>query len=149
MIKNQSSAEVDGLLSEEEVSPSSISPAEEEAGAEGTSMPEEVCLGEDETGVASGFVEGVVGVLEGGLVNDQPLPNLAKGTGEVQVLIEQQQADVTLAGLRKCAEKGEDGYSKKGGVLVHKKGSELGKKWLRVVVPSFRRQQILDLAHRY
>ena len=37
---------------------------------------------------------------------------------------------------------------KKGGVLVHKKGSELGKKWLRVVVPSVRRQQILDLAHK-
>ena len=31
---------------------------------------------------------------------------------------------------------------------MHKKGSELGKKWLRVVVPSVRRQQILDLAHK-
>ena len=69
--QNQSSAEVDGLLSEEE------------AGTEGTSMPEETGPGEDETGVASGFVEGAVGGLEGGLVNDQPLPNLAKGTGEV------------------------------------------------------------------
>ena len=69
--QNQSSAEVDGLLSEEE------------AGTEGTSMPEETCPG--------------------------------KGTGEVQVLIEQQQADKTLAGLRKCAEKGEDGYIKKRG----------------------------------
>ena len=100
--QNQSSAEVDGLLSDKE------------AGTEGTSMPEETCLGEDETGVASGFVEGVVGVLEGGLVNDQPLPNLVKGTGEVKVLIEQQQADKTLAGLRKCAEKGEVVILKKG-----------------------------------
>ena len=64
------------------------------------------------------------------------------------MLIEQQQADETLAGLRKCAEKGEDGYFKKGGVLMHKKGSELGKKLLRVIAPSVRRQQILDLAHK-
>ena len=98
------------MQAEEEVSPSIISPAEEEAGAEGTSMPEERYLGEEEVGVASGFAECVVGVLEDGLVNDFPLPNLIKGIGEVQVLIAQQQADETLAGLRKYAEMGKDGY---------------------------------------
>ena len=57
---DQSSAEVDGLQAKKEVSPNIISPAEEEASAEGRGMPEERCLGEDEMGVASGFVEGVV-----------------------------------------------------------------------------------------
>ena len=52
-------------------------------------------------------------VIEGSevrLQSDQPLPNLTKGTGEVQELIAQQQANGLLGGLRKCAEKGEDGY---------------------------------------
>ena len=40
----QSTAKVDGLQAEKEVSPSFISPAEEEVGAEGTSMPKERCV---------------------------------------------------------------------------------------------------------
>ena len=38
--------------------------------------------------------------------------------------------------------------SQKNGVLVHSKMSDVGKEWLRVVVPSDRRQQVLDVAHK-
>ena len=144
----QSDAEIDGMKADE-VSSSTTPPGGAITEDPSASM-EEGWLGEDEVeGVASELVvHDVLEGSEGRLQSDQPLPNLTKGTGEVWELIAQQQADGLLGGLRKCAEKGEDGYFTKNGVLVHSKMSDVGKEWLRVVVPSDRRQQVLDVAHK-
>ena len=135
----QSDAEIDGMKADE------VSSKEGAITEDPSASMEEGWLG----GVASELVvHDVLEGSEGRLQSDQLLPNLTKGTGEVRELIAQQQADGLLGGLRKCAEKGEDGYFTKNGVLVHSKMSDVGKEWLRVVVPSDRRQQVLDVAHK-
>ena len=102
----QSDAEIDGMKTD------AVSSKEGAITEDPSASMEEGWLGEDEVeGVASELV--VHDVLEGSegmLQSDQPLPNLTKGMGEVWELIAQQQADGLLGGLRKCAEKGEDGY---------------------------------------
>ena len=140
----QSDAEIDGMKADE------VSSKEGAITEDPSASMEEGWIGEDEVeGVASELVvHDVLEGSEGRLQSDQPLSNLTKGTGEVRELIAQQQADGLLGGLRKCAEKGEDGYFTKNGVLVHSKMSDVGKEWLRVVVPSDRTQQVLDVAHK-
>ena len=80
--------------------------------------------------------------------SDLPLPALGKGTEEVKALIKQQSEDANLTELRRKGKRGIDGYMLDEGVLVHMKLADPGRQWTRVVVPTCRRKEVLDVGHR-
>ena len=66
---------------------------------------------------------------EGGNECVQLSLTLTKSDEGVKHLIAQQQAAVRLKDWRRKAEKGKDGFSVEGDVIIHIKASPLGKKW--------------------
>ena len=80
--------------------------------------------------------------------SDLPLPALGKDTEEILALIKQQSEDGSLTELRGKGKEGIDGYMLDEGVLVHMKLADPGRQWTRVVVPTCRRKEILDVGNR-
>ena len=102
-----------------------------------SAVVDERCMGEDEKEedtLGSGLAECLR--LEAVVYSNQPLPILNRRREEVDMLIDQQKAGVSL--MRRKAEKCEDGYLWEDGVLV----------WTRVVVPSCRHREVIDVGHR-
>ena len=85
---------------------------------------------------------------EGVELSDQPLPALCKGREEVRVLVQQQQDDASLREFRKKGKEQTNGCVYADDVLVHVKMADPGREWTRVVVPTPRRREVLDVAHR-
>ena len=85
---------------------------------------------------------------EGVELSDQPLPALCKGMEEVRVLAQQQQDDASLREFRKKGKEQTNGYVYADGVLVHVKVADPGREWTRVVVPTPRRREVLDVGRR-
>ena len=80
--------------------------------------------------------------------SDLPLPALGKGTEEVKALIKQQSEDGSLTELRRKGKIGKDGYMLDEGMLEHKKLADPGRQCTRVVVPTCRHKEVLDVGHR-
>ena len=81
--------------------------------------------------------------------SDQPLPNLAEGKEEARVLASQQKEDGSLAEMRRMGDEQTNGFIvDENGVLVQLKLITPGKEVKRVVVPTPRRKEILDVTHR-
>ena len=85
---------------------------------------------------------------EGVELSEQPLPALCKGREAVRGLVQQQQDDASLRVFRKKGKEQTNGYVYADGVLVHVKVADPGREWTRVVVPTPRRREVLDVAHR-
>ena len=78
---------------------------------------------------------------------DLPLPALSSDDSDKGKLVAEQQADKSLEHVLSFAESREKGYGYEGRVLVHYSLDSLGDSNQRVVVPSGRRPQILNIAH--
>ena len=74
----------------------------------------------------------------------QPLPTLAKGK-EAHVLASQQKKDNSLAEMRRMGEQVVGFMVEENGVLVQVKLIAPGKEVKRIVVPTIRRKEILDV----
>ena len=90
----------------------------------------------------------VLNGLEGGQSCDQPIPLFSNSEEEVKKLFTQQEEDSSLLEMRSKAGKQEDGYCRENGVLVHVKLVDSQKELSRIVVPSCRRKEVLDIGHR-
>ena len=55
--------------------------------------------------------------------------------------------DVTLRNIRGIADERERNYFWENGFLKHKMDGEVGKMWVRLVVPAGRRKEVMRLAH--
>ena len=122
------------------------SPGEDEVSA---TTDEYASVGGDEEEDPSVLVEEVVlNGLEEGQSCDQPTPVLSNSEEEVRKLVTQQEEDSSLLEMSNKAAKQEDGYCWENGVLVHVKLVEPQKELSRIVVPSCRRKEVLDIGHR-
>ena len=83
---------------------------------------------------------------EGGVV-EVPLPSVDGEGPDREKLIAEQQADATLRNVLELAQRKEKGYAFDQGILVHYSEDSLGDSCQRVVVPSSRRNNVLELAH--
>ena len=78
--------------------------------------------------------------------SDQLLPNLAEGKEEARVLASQQKEGGSLAEMRRMGDEQTNGFMvDENGVLVQLKLMNPGKEVKRVVVPTPRRKEILDV----
>ena len=119
------------------------SPGEDEVSA---TTDEYASVGGDEEEDPSVLVEEVVlNRLEEGQSCDQPIPVLSNSEEEVRKLVTQQEEDSSLLEMSNKAAKQEDGYCWENGVLVHVKLVEPQKELSRIVVPSCRRKEVLDI----
>ena len=83
---------------------------------------------------------------EGGVVQ-VPLPSVDGEGPDREELIAEQQADATLRNVVELAQRKEKGYAFDQGILVHYSKDSLGDSCQWVVVPSSRRNNVLELAH--
>ena len=80
---------------------------------------------------------------------DQPLPTLAEGQEEARELARQQHGDDSLIEMRKKGEEQVEGFILNGnGILVQVKFITLGREVQRVVVPTPRRREILEITNK-
>ena len=108
-----------------------------------SAVADEGCMAEDEEEKDfSGSGEAERLRLEAVVYSHQPLPVFSRGKEEINVLIDQQKADVSLAEMRRMAEKCEDRHLWEDDVLVHIKLVDRGREWTRVVVLFCRRWEV-------
>ena len=88
-------------------------------------------------------VEALCTLPEEGVV-EIPLPNLVSAESDGEKLVAEQQSDKSLEHVLGLARKGEKGY---GNVLVQYSSDSLGDCCQWVVVPTSRRNNVLELAH--
>ena len=115
-----------------------------EAEREEDEMEEEIALaGTVEADCLSGLSE------DGTMAGDQHLPTLTEGLGEVRELARLQELDDSLSEWRRKGVEQEEGFMLDGNeVLLQTKFIIPGREVHRVVVPTFRRREILEVAHR-
>ena len=102
--------------------------------------------GDEEEEDSSVLVEEVVlNGLEGSQSCDQLIPVLSNSEEEVRKLVTQQEEDRSMFEMRSKAGKQEDGYCWENSVLVHVNLVDAQKELSRMVVPSCRRKEVLDI----
>ena len=118
---------------------SSTSPIEEGAGVEAVS--DEEVVEEDGSSVQMDEVDCPLGrECDGDEACNLPIPTLCDGREEARALAAQQQEDGRLSELRKWGDEQVKGYSfDENGVLIHTKYEDPGREFIRIVVPSPRK----------
>ena len=92
-------------------------------------------------------IEQDVNTVPNGLTIDLPLFTLCTYSADRDTFITQQELDESLGKLRQMADRGEMGYTKIDGVLIHRQELEGGQEFDPIVVPKPSLKEVLKLAH--